>query len=120
MTATPMADLLARIINPTPVAEVRTPLDTTFELPAGYETQLAELTAARELAKRAKAAIDAITAEVKQMAGDATIGVIDGKPAVQLAQRSRRDIDKALLLEAYPEAFEACNKSSTYRTVTPL
>lgn len=74
-----------------------------------------------------KAAIKALEAEkaemdkmIRDMLGDAEVGVIDGIERVRIETRGRTDMNKELLKTVYPEAYEASLVKSTYTIIQTL
>ncbi len=67
-------------------------------------------TLANELAKRQKD----LEAQVKTILGDAEVGIYDGKVRIERDIRERENLDKKLLMSAFPEAYEAVVSKKPY------
>lgn len=74
-----------------------------------------------------KAAIKALEAEkanmdkaIRELLGDAEVGVIDGVERVRIETRGRTDMNKELLKTVYPEAYEASLVKSSYTIIQTL
>lgn len=57
---------------------------------------------------------------LRELMGSAELGLIAGVERVKIATRNRTDIDKETLKVAFPEAFEATQKHSTYTVLTAI
>lgn len=55
---------------------------------------------------------------LRELMGDAEIGIIAGVERVKIASRSRKDINKDDLMSVFPEAYALCLKESTYTVLT--
>jgi predicted phage-related endonuclease len=55
---------------------------------------------------------------LRELMGNAELGLIAGVERVKIATRNRTDIDKETLKVAFPEAFVATQKHSTYTVLT--
>lgn len=73
-------------------------------------------------ARSGKAALEASENEAKAalraLLGDALVGLIDGVERVVVSPRSRTDVDTKKLKEAFPEAYQASKKVTTYEVLT--
>lgn len=94
----------------------------TFPLTAKQEravTELAEARLAKASAERrekiAKDAVKAIVPEHKPMKkGQKIIGLFRNKARLVMSPRGRTNVDGAMLMDAFPEAFEACSSTTYY------
>jgi len=57
-------------------------------------------------------------AALRELMGEAQVGLINGVERIKIATRTRQDINKDDLKNAYPEAFELCLQSKTYTVLT--
>lgn len=57
---------------------------------------------------------------IRALMGDAVAGTVGGVERVKISSRTRTDINKDDLKEAYPEAYELCLKETTYTVVTAV
>lgn len=93
-----------------------------FTLTAKQEKAVAELAEARlaksaadRRAELAKEAVRAIVPEHKPMKkGQKLIGLFRNKPRLVMSPRGRTNVDASTLMQAFPEAFEACSSTSYY------
>lgn len=93
-------------------------------------SKVAELPAARAEAlikefNEAKAAIKVLNetkaaaeAAIRELLGDAEVGIIDGVERVKISFRNTSKIDRKALQEAWPEAYEATLVESPYTVLT--
>jgi predicted phage-related endonuclease len=84
-------------------------LDTT-----NIATLLADFANAKLAIKELEKAKSELDSAIRDLIGSAKVGTIAGLPVVELAPRSRTNVDSTLLKEVYPEAYETCSKVSTY------
>ena len=107
--------IVERVVEVVASVEVATAI-----LPAEAEALVIRLNnarrAAKEIEKEEKAVKDALLA----MLGDAEVGVINGVERVKVSEVSREGIDKATLVAAFPEAYEASRTVTTYKKLTTL
>jgi hypothetical protein len=72
------------------------------------------LNEAKRMAKAATEQAEAAKAALKALLGDAREGVLDGILKVELVDKTRKGVDTELLEKAFPEAYKACGKTTTY------
>jgi hypothetical protein len=72
------------------------------------------LNEAKRMAKAATEQAEAAKTALKALLGEAREGVLDGVLKVELVEKSRKGVDTELLEKAFPEAFAACGKVTTY------
>ncbi len=58
-----------------------------------------------------------LEALVKEILGDAEVGVVDGKIRISKETRSKNYLDPKMLQKAFPEAFEACSEQRPYEVL---
>lgn len=75
---------------------------------------LADFANAKLAIKELEKAKSELDSAIRDLIGSAKVGTVAGLPVVELAPRSRTNVDSTLLKEVYPEAFETCSKVSTY------
>lgn len=73
---------------------------------------------AKSVIKEMEAQKAAAEAALRDLLGEATIGLIAGVERVKVQYRERKDIDKDDLKSAFPEAYELCLKKSSYTFLT--
>lgn len=90
---------------------VTTTVTTSTDVVALDNTAAAKLIAQFDATKAAIKALEeqkaAVEAELRQLLGDAEVGTIAGVNRIKVAQSTNSKIDRKLLQEAYPEAFQA-------------
>lgn len=59
-------------------------------------------------------------AVLRELMGQATVGLIDGVERVKISTRNTKDVDKKKLQEVYPEAYEGSLKFGSYTVVTAV
>jgi predicted phage-related endonuclease len=90
------------------------------ELPLSIESAIARFNEAKAAIKALEEAKKQAEAEIRAALGEATIGTIAGVERVKVASRTRQDINKDDLKDAFPEAYELCLKETTYTVVTAV
>lgn len=70
----------------------------------------------KEMTERKEAAEKAL----RDLMGDAEVGLIGGVQRVKIATRTRKDINKDDLKEVFPEAYELCLKETSYTVLTAV
>jgi len=75
---------------------------------------LADFANAKLAIKELEKAKSELDSAIRDLIGSAKVGTVAGLPVVELAPRSRTNVDSTLLKEVYPEAYETCSKVSTY------
>lgn len=55
-----------------------------------------------------------LEALVKEILGDAEVGVVDGKVRIERETRSKNYLDPKKLKSAFPEAFDTCSEDRPY------
>ena len=90
---------------------VTTTVATSTQVVSLDNTNAAILIAKFEAAKAAIKALEeqkaTAEAELRQLLGDAEVGTINGVNRIKVATSSNSKIDRKVLQEAYPEAYEA-------------
>lgn len=88
------------------------------DLGASAEEIIARFNEAKKLAKAADEAKKAAEAELRQLLGDAVIGMINGVERLKVSERSVTTVDRDLLKSAFPEAYEATVGKTPYTILT--
>ena len=89
-------------------------------LEASAEELIQEFNTAKAVIKQMTERKEAAEKALRDLMGDAEVGLIGGVQRVKIATRTRKDINKDDLKEAYPEAYELCLKESTYTVMTAV
>lgn len=94
---------------------------TSIEL-AGTQirSKLKALATARKMERAAKAAVEDAKEAVYALLNDAKVGTIKGEPVVEVQRIPRSDPDRKLLLQAFPEAYDAVMKDTSYDKIVIL
>lgn len=87
---------------------------------AEVEQAIADFNEAKKLIKELEAQKASAEAVLRNAMGEAKVGLIAGVERVKISERTRKDIVKDDLKVAFPEAYEACLKESTYTVVTAV
>jgi predicted phage-related endonuclease len=90
------------------------------ELPIALEGAIARFNESKAAIKVLEEQKKQAEAELRAALGEATIGTIGGVQRVKVASRTRQDINKDDLKQAFPEAYELCLKESSYTVVTAV
>jgi len=107
--------IVERVVEVVAATEVVTAI-----LPAEAEALVIRLNNARRAAKEIEAEEKAVKDALLAMLGEAEVGVINGVERIKVTEVSRENIDKATLVAAFPEAYEASRTVTTYKKVTTL
>lgn len=78
------------------------------------QARIDALNEAKRLRKAAEDAEAEARAAVKELLGDARVGVVDGVVKVELVSKERRGVNRELLETAFPEAYRACGTVTRY------
>lgn len=84
------------------------------------KTLLAQFTAAKQTIKQAEAAKDAAEAALRALLGDAEVAEVDGEKIFKLQHSSNSKFDRALMMESFPEAYEATYVKTPYNYIKEL
>lgn len=87
---------------------------TAVVLSADAQKVVEEFFATRTMVNELTKTQKALEAQVKEILGDAEVGIVDGQVRILRDERSREGLDKEKLKTAFPEAFEACLTKSPY------
>lgn len=98
-------------------AEAAEAEDVLMLSPAEY-AEVMSLKSLRETIKRLKEAEEAQTAKIRNILGDSTTGIYNGRSAVSQARRSRTTVDSKRLKAEYPAVFTAVSGSVSYIAVS--
>jgi predicted phage-related endonuclease len=88
------------------------------ELTAADLELLREFKNAKALAKLADELKDAAEEKIRDLLGDATIGVIDNKPVVKVNAGSNSRLDSSTVRDGWPEAYDAAKRTTEYTYLT--
>lgn len=82
------------------------------------EQAIADFNEAKKLIKELEAQKAAAEKVLREALGSASVGLVNGVERIKISTRTRKDINKDDLKEAYPEAYQLCLKESTYTVLT--
>jgi predicted phage-related endonuclease len=68
----------------------------------------------KDMIKALEARKKALDSHIKEVLGDAEVGTIDGKVRIEVSHRQRNTVDTEALAEAFPEAYEATKRTTSY------
>jgi predicted phage-related endonuclease len=94
--------------------QIITTSTTAVELNAEAQVALAKFAQAKEAIKALEAQKDEAEAILREALGTAEVGLVNGKNAVKVAQRTRKGTDAKVLAEKFPEAYEATLVATSY------
>ena len=84
------------------------------------EQAIADFNEAKRVMKQMEELKKSAEAKLRELMGDAEVGLLNGVERVKIATRTRQDINKEDLKTVYPEAYELCLKETTYTVVTAV
>lgn len=81
---------------------------------------LEKFTTAKNLIKQAETAKAEAEAALRELLGDAEVAVADGEKILKLQHSSSSKFDRALMMESFPEAYEATYIKTPYTFIKEL
>ena len=81
---------------------------------------IAKFNEAKEVMKQMTEQKEAAEKALRDLMGDAEVGLIAGVGRVFINTRNTKNIDKKDLQEVFPEAYELCLKESSYTVLTAV
>jgi len=81
-------------------------------------TLLKEFKDAKELMKLAENLKKTAEAKIRDLLGEATTGVVNGKTVVRVNSGSNSHLDGSIIQDGWPEAYDAAKKTTDYTYVT--
>jgi hypothetical protein len=112
---------IAPVASPATVAEVTVkPVPASRELSNAGRKAAAELSKARADVKAAKERAEAAEAVILAELDGARKGTVGGMTVVRLQAGSNSHFDRDVLATAYPEAFTAALRKTTYDSIRTL
>lgn len=84
------------------------------------EQAIADFNEAKRIMKQMEEQKKSAEAKLRELMGEAQVGLLNGVERVKIATRTRQDINKDDLKSAYPEAYELCLKETSYTIVTAV
>lgn len=79
---------------------------------------IAQFNEAKAVIKQMTEQKEAAEKALRDLMGEATIGLIAGVERVKIATRGTKNIDSKLLMSAFPEAYDTCLKEGSYTVLT--
>lgn len=101
----------------TTVTTVTTVTDVVTLDPSA-EALIVEFNSTKDALKRLEAAKAELDEKLRNLLGNAAVGLINGVERIRVSTRTRTGVDKEALASAFPEAFEATKTTSTYSVLT--
>jgi predicted phage-related endonuclease len=95
------------------VTEVATE-KTAVSLDKATAEIITEFVSTRDLINNLEKTKKELEAKIKEVLGDAEVGVLDGKIRIEVSKRNRTGVSTEVLKTAYPEAYEASKTSTDY------
>lgn len=83
-------------------------------LDATTQAVVDEFAATRDMINALEKTKKELEAKIKEVLGDAEVGIVDGKVRIEQSQRSRTGVDSKKLALAFPEAYEATQTTTEY------
>jgi predicted phage-related endonuclease len=88
--------------------------NTAVELNADTQEVINQFVATRTMITELEKTKKELEAQIKEVLGDANVGLVNGVIRVEASKRSRAGIDTKKLALAFPEAHEACATTTEY------
>lgn len=84
------------------------------------EQAIADFNEAKRVMKQMEDQKKSAEAKLRELMGEAQVGLLNGVERIKIASRTRQDINKEDLKNVFPEAYELCLKETTYTIVTAV
>ena len=84
------------------------------------EQAIADFNDAKRIIKQMEEQKKTAEAKLRELMGEAEVGLVNGVERIKIASRTRQDINKEDLKNVYPEAYELCLKETTYTVLTAV
>ena len=78
------------------------------------EEAIADFNEAKRVMKQMEELKKSAEAKLRELMGDAEVGLLNGVERITIKAVSRKDINQKDLQEVFPEAYELCVKETTY------
>lgn len=100
--------------------KVVTTTATVIELDSKAQKAVADLVTLRESIRQLEAQKKEVEALIKEALGEAKVGTIAGVKRVELKDSQATSFDRAMLLSAYPEAYEKTLRVTPYTKLVTM
>lgn len=88
--------------------------NSSVELTEAQQVLVNEYISTRTMATELEKTKKALEAQVKELIGEAEVATVNGVIRLQVSKRQREGVDRKVLAETFPEAFEASKTTSEY------
>lgn len=105
------ATVATQVVKAVQIVEVE---NKAVELNADTQAIIDQFVVTRTMITELEKTKKELEAQIKEVLGDAEVGVVGGKIRIEASQRSRTGIDAKKLALAFPEAHEATQTSTNY------
>lgn len=85
-----------------------------IELTADQQALVNEYISTRTMVTELEKTKKELEAQVKELIGEAEVATVNGQVRLQVSKRQREGVDRKVLAELFPEAFEATKTLSEY------
>jgi predicted phage-related endonuclease len=83
-------------------------------LDADTQAVITDFVATRDMINSLEKTKKELEAKIKEVLGDAEVGVVNGEIRIEQSKRSRSGVDSKKLALAFPEAYEAVQTTTDY------
>ena len=105
------ATVATQVVKAVQVVEV---VNTAVELNADTQAVINRFVATRTMITELEKTKKELEAQIKEVLGDAEVGVVNGEIRIEASKRSRTGVDSKKLALAFPEAYEATQTTTDY------
>jgi predicted phage-related endonuclease len=105
------ASVAVEVVKVVNIAKVE---NTSVELNADTQSVIDQFVATRTMITELEKTKKELEAQIKEVLGDAEVGIVDGKIRIEAQKRSRTGVDSKKLALAFPEAYEATQTATDY------
>jgi predicted phage-related endonuclease len=105
------ATVATQVVKAVQIVEVE---NTAVELNADTQAVIDQFVATRTMITELEKTKKELEAQIKEVLGDAEVGVVGGKIRIEASKRTRSGIDSKALALAFPEAYEATQTTTDY------
>lgn len=105
------ATVAVKVVKVVNIAQVE---NTAVELNADTQAVINQFIATRTMITELEKTKKDLEAQIKEVLGDAEVGVVNGEIRIEQSKRSRSGVDSKKLALAFPEAYEAVQTTTDY------
>jgi predicted phage-related endonuclease len=105
------ASVAVEVVKVVNIAKVE---NTAVELNADTQAVINQFIATRTMITELEKTKKDLEAQIKEVLGDAEVGVVNGEIRIEQSKRSRSGVDSKKLALVFPEAYEATQTTTDY------